>query len=55
MEGEEATDWDYQNPDIPWDQNETLSFFDKAIDGKASTNIYHFSLTRSLVGIWTTS
>jgi len=48
MEGEEATDWDYQTPDLPWEQNETLSFFDNDIvlDGKASTNIYRFSLTR---------
>jgi hypothetical protein len=48
MEGEEAADWDYQTPDLPWEQNETLSFFDTDIvlDGKASTNIYRFSLTR---------
>ena len=48
MEGEEAADWEYTTVDIPWEQNETLTFEDEniALDGDASTNIYRFSLTR---------
>ena len=48
MEGKEANDWDYTTPEIPWVQNETLQFYDGNIilDGIASNNIYHISLTR---------
>jgi hypothetical protein len=48
IEGREATDWDYTTKNIPWEQNETLHFYDGdiSLDGKPSNNIYSFSLTR---------
>lgn len=48
IEGREAADWDYTTKSLPWEQNETLHFYDGDItlDGQPSNNIYRFSLTR---------
>ncbi len=48
IEGREATDWDYTTKNLPWEQNETLHFYDGDItfDGAPSNNIYRFSLQR---------
>jgi hypothetical protein len=48
IEGREATDWDFTTKNLPWEQNETLHFYDGdvTLDGQPSNNIYRFSLTR---------
>jgi len=48
IEGREATDWDYTTKNLPWEQNETLHFYDGDItlEGQPSDNIYRFALTR---------
>jgi len=48
IEGREAADWDYTTKNYPWEQNETLHFYDGDItlDGQPSDNIYRFALTR---------
>ncbi len=48
IEGREATDWDYTTKNLPWEQNETLHFYDGDItlNGQPSDNIYRFALTR---------
>lgn len=48
IEGREATDWDYTTKNLPWEQNETLHFYDGdiSLNGQPSDNIYRFSLTR---------
>ncbi len=49
VRGNEAADWDFDTPDIPWIQNETLEFSDGdiALAGVPSANIYRFALTRT--------
>lgn len=48
IEGREAADWDHTTKNLPWEQNETLHFYDGDItlNGQPSDNIYRFSLTR---------
>jgi hypothetical protein len=46
--GNEAAEWDYQTPNIPWVQTETFEYRDGDIqlDGTVLPGIYRFSLTR---------
>lgn len=48
MEGREAAEWDFTTKNLPWEQNETLHFYDGDIvlDGVVTNNIYRFLLTR---------
>lgn len=48
VSGNEATEWDYTTPNIPWVQTETLEYGDGdiALDGTVLPGIYRFSLMR---------
>lgn len=48
VEGNEAIEWDYQTPDIKWEQKATLEYRtgDITLDGITLAGIYRFALTR---------